>query len=312
MDYSSRARTIRNKIKSFNSISVINLLLERLHTKPTGVDRAKHVPWLLCLMLEWTIELGIISNKKDATSKNVQKILNSIWDLQDQALDITNSQNAIFSMRKILIPQLRFQICQTTHISFLTRFSLIIRDNKYQQYFKNAFLKETHVPLDDFFKIALFLETLFKDQGMMSITYNHLVTYLHPSISSATINKTLRLLGANLDQSKDICIARRKQLNGLNSNEYFLEPALINKPILLLKDCISTPHSYIAMIGISEFVLRLFKRINHGEFKKRFTKLFETYISQLLTSFNIKFINENELEHLYDLNLPKNESTRFS
>jgi len=256
-------------------------------------------------MLEWTLELGIKVNTKDATEKDVQRILNAIWDLQDQALNLSDTKNPFFAMRKLLLPQLRFQISQDSHSSFLTRFSLLIRHGRYKDYFDEKFIKETKVSLDDFLTISLFLEMLFKNQNVKLVKYKDIITYLHPSIDLDSIIRVINLLGSSLRGLRDICVDRRKQLKGLKPSEYFLEPALISKPLILLKDGITTSHSYVATLGISEFVLRFFKNLNHDEFKKRFTKLFEEYLGELLKSSSISFMHEDEIMSLYKSSLPK-------
>jgi|GEM_PF-1455766 len=305
MSYSDKASKIRSKITQYNTISVVNLLLNRLHVKHSGFDIPNSRSWISCLMLEWTLELGIIVNAKDANEKGVHKILNDIWTLQDQALNLVDNKNPFFAMRKFLIPQLRFQISQDSHSSFLTRFSLLIRHGRYKGYFDEKFMEETKVSLDDFLTISLFLESLFKDQNLSLVKYSDLITYLHPSIDLDSIIRVINLLGSNLDGLRDICVDRRNRLNGLKPSEYFLEPALISKPLILLKDGISTSHSYVATIGISEFALRFFKNLNHGEFKKRFTKLFEEYLGELLESSFINFMHEDEIKSLYKSKLPK-------
>ncbi|TNZ33706.1 hypothetical protein CGK50_23915, partial [Vibrio parahaemolyticus] len=46
---------------------------------------------------------------------------------------------------------------------------------------------------------------------------------------------------------------------GVRVEEYFSEPLLLEKPILILPEGISTAHPYVASIGLSEFVLRTLK-----------------------------------------------------
>lgn len=306
MNYSNKANKIRNKISRYNTISVVSHLLQRLHVKHTGFDMGNSRPWVSCLMLEWSLELGIIVNSKDAKERDVHKILNEIWALQNQALNLADTDNPFFSLRKFFIPQLRFQISQNSHSSFLTRFSLLVRQGRYKDYFNEKFKEETQVSLDDFLTVSLFLESLFKDQNFHLVKYNELITYLHPSIDLDSIIRIINLLGSNLSGLRDICVERRSQLNGcLKPSEYFLEPALVSKPLILLKDGISTAHSYVATIGISEFALRFFKHLNHGEFKKRFTKLFEEYLGELLESSSINFMHEDEIMSLYKSKLPK-------
>lgn len=308
MNYSQKAHKIRKKIVRYNTISLVNLLLKRLHVKHAGFDIANSRASVSCLMLEWTLELGVIVDAKNATEKDALKILNEIWALQDQALNLDNSDNAIFALRKFLIPQLRFQISQDSHTSFLTRFSLLIRQGRYKNYFNEKFKEETGVSLNDFLTVSLFLESLFKEQNVHFIKYSDLITYLHPAIGLDSLMKIMYLLGSNLSGLRDVCVERRNSLNGLHSSEYFLEPALISKPLLFLKDGVSTSHSFVATIGISEFALRFFKQLNHGEFKKRFTKLFEEYLSELLKSLPIDFLHEDEIKSLYQSKLPKGHS----
>lgn len=81
--------------------------------------------------------------------------------------------------------------------------------------------------------------------------------------------------------------------------EYFSEPLLLEKPILILPEGISTAHPYVASIGLSEFVLRTLKTADSRGFRDKFTKEFEEYLAYVFDAYGFETTREEQLKAVY-------------
>ncbi|MCF7477082.1 hypothetical protein L3V32_10305 [Vibrio sp. J2-4] len=133
------------------------------------------------------------------------------------------------------------------------------------------------------------------------IPYHEIVRFLCPAYSQKTIQKFLVSVGSNLYGMKVSAEERREKIGKLKPSEFFAEPNLLVRPLINAPNGISTPHSYIASIGISEYVLRSFKasETERDRFRDKFTKAFECYLALVLDLKGIAYTPESNLAALY-------------
>lgn len=274
MSYLHDAEKIRNKIKRYNTESVVTHLLNRLHSSSSQHNKAYDRAWISCFMLDWALELEPNINAVDASEHDVYKILNEIWSLQSKASTIDGAENIFLTIRSFLIKQLRFQEDQRIHIIFLVRlYSMVCAENT-SNFFEEEFKKVTGVSLEKFFVFALFLLILFKDRTQLLLTYTQLVVKLHPFYSIFEIDAMIHALGANLYSAREFIKDRRSKAGPIKASDYHAEPFVIERPLICLDKGISIYHTYVATIGVSEFVLRALKSLNPQAFRDKFTKVF--------------------------------------
>lgn len=300
MDYESKIRSIRSKIKSYTTESFMNHLLRRLHKK--NKDGKSNVyeswPWVTCLALDWALELQQYDYAKEATEEEVDEILNKMWTLQCGLIDLEQSEKIEFHIRPFFLNQLKFQKNQIIHLYFMVRLYEIIYDKNQQSSYYSIFFKETGVNLEDFFVFCFMVFVIFENQNNSYCNYSVLIVNLYPYFSVEEILKMIDLVGATPNKIREMMIEWRSK-NSLHKSEFFSEPFTIKKPILLLQDKFTTPHSYIATIGVSELIMRIFKEKN-SKFKDKFTKAYEEYIFDIFVNFNDSIIRESELIGFYN------------
>ncbi|EGR3149954.1 hypothetical protein C4D02_RS13625 [Vibrio parahaemolyticus] len=302
MSFEQEAYRIRRSIKQYTTESVVNHLLSRLHTDfGKGVDQARSAPWVTCLALDWALELEPETYASSASKKDVDKILDKLWSLQSVASNLEGAENIWLSMRAFLLPQLVFQQDQRLHLYFFTRLYSIMCSKGASSSFKDNFKKEVGVELQDFFVFSLHFAAMFLERPSSFISYSDLVCRLNPAFDVDSIRKMLKALGANPQDMRKIAQEYRAERGAPRAVEYFSEPMLISRPLLLLHNGVSAVHSYIATIGISEFVLRTLKRADAAGFKSRFGSAFENYIAELLASYDKDVVREDTLKEFYRL-----------
>lgn len=304
MSFDKKVFQIRNSIQRFSKISIIENLIQRLHSQDKNQPQAYMRQWIVCLMLEWTLELESNKSTKKATQRDVQKLLDKLWMVSSDALDLSKSNNVWLTMRIMLLQQLRFQTNQSENIYFLARLYILMCDKSSSSYFKEEFRKHTECELDEFFVFAFFLDLIFKDNEKPYYSYSKLIPVLVPGFSYEFVKKALRSIGSDLNSLQKFLMDIRHQSNTEHASreEYFAEPKLLLKPIIFLPEGLCTPHSYIALIGVSEFVLRSLKMASPEKFRKKFSFAFERYIESLFKDFDYPIQTEKELSALYKKN----------
>ncbi len=302
MSFSQDAYKIRNSIKRYTKESVVQHLLTRLHTVYSDEPKAMGRPWVVCLMLEWTLELEPIQGAIPANQKDVWNILNRIWALQGKAIKFSDENNVDLSLRMFLLTQLRFQTSQLVHNYFLVRLFSIMCSEGASRSFRDSFQVQTDIALEDFFVLSAFFFSIFLSHKRPVIKYEEFLPKLTPAYPVVVIKQYLSLVGANFEQLQQLMKRRREETRGnvgLRAEEYFSEPLLLEKPILILPEGISTAHPYIASIGLSEFVLRTLKKADSSGFRNKFTKEFEEYLAYVFDAYNFETTREDQLNEVY-------------
>ncbi|MCY9862038.1 hypothetical protein OTK49_05780 [Vibrio coralliirubri] len=302
MSFEKKTKAIANKIRNFTTESLVENLLKRLHADydgPTGMERA----WVTCMLLEWVLENKPKSTARVAQPKDVYKLTNDIWNLQgDATASAVGSESLMLSMRPFLLTQLRFQQPQIIHAYFLVRlYSIMVSVNE-SPAFKNSFKQATNVELDRFYSLSLLLIQLFANTKSVYLPYKDMLTNFHPAFSVDEIAAILSALGANVGDLKAHFRERRLTLGAIKKAEYCAETHLTRYPLLLLPDSLTTSHTYVASIGVSEFVLRTLKAIDPSGFRNKFSRAFEDYMGQVFQDFGIPVIHESLLNDHYKKN----------
>ena len=299
MSFELKAKSIRETIKKYTQESLVSYFIRYLHFKPKQTEHtAERRPWIAILALEWSLELNQNPNAKKATDKQAQQILEDIWNMQSDASGMEHNNLGIV-LRKMVIPQLRFQIPEIQNLFFLFRFFSILMQPSSSSAPKSDFQKLTGINFERFLLFSALIHILFTSINSPIIKYSDLIENLCPYFSFSELKKLLFLVGGNIYELEAL-IKNDKNLNRIiKKEEYFAEPFLIQKPLIIIPDGITTPHTTILSIGISEFILRTLKKADPNRFKNKFTSSFEKYLEQLLAEFNHQYLTEKQIKSIY-------------
>ncbi|EKO5152839.1 hypothetical protein ACHELR_004113 [Vibrio fluvialis] len=302
MSFDDKAASIRNALRNYTTESVVNLLLKRLHTtnnQYSGLDYT----WISCLLLEWALEVRPYDSAREATEYDISVELNRLWKLQVDASNIERTTNIWLTMRTMIVQQARFQDAQTLHMYFLIRLHTILTECSRSPAIIKQFEVWTDVSFNEFFELSIyFISRLMKNaDGGTFIPYNEIVRFLCPAYSQKTVQKFLVSVGSNLYGMKESAEERRAKIGKLKPSEFFAEPNLLARPLINAPNGVSSPHSYIASIGISEYVLRSFKasETERNRFRDKFTKAFECYLALILDLKGVAYTSESSIAALY-------------
>ena len=302
MTFSDKAKLIRLRMQNYTTSSVVNECLNALHDKRPVEHEGLRRPWVYCLILEWALELKPILNAKDASAENVRSLAQSLWDIQSDAVRLTSGQGYQAPLRKMLIPQIRFQTPYIERLFFLSRFAAMLLKQGSSQAPQNDFESIIGVDLDKFFVFALWLQINFTQTNAIFINYETILIQLYPYFTLNELIKLLKAVGGTLPELVFLTKQSKILNRVVHPSEYFDEPFLINKPVIVLPNGISTAHQHVLDIGISEFVLRTLKKADPQRFRDKFTATFEDYIHEVLKENNVQHLRECDIEKIYRQN----------
>lgn len=300
MDFHKKSQRIRNKIKRYSTESIVERCLAALHDHTPVGHEAERRPWIYCLLLDWAIELAPVSEPLTATQSNVRNIAQDLWDLSFDATNITAGSGYRAPLRKMFIPQLRFQVHHNVRAFFLFRFGSMLLDHMNNRAPAEDFKGITGFSLERFFVFALWLQVFLSQMQTPFISYATILVKLYPYFTIHEIANLLKLVGGTVPELTITVNSLRNSERNIHASEYFDEPLLINRPVILLADGISTPHQHVLDIGISEFVLRTLKTADPARFRNKFTTSFENYIYSVFREHQLSPMREGEIKELYE------------
>lgn len=300
MSFSNKAVKIRSRLCKYTKNSIIQEEIKRLSKPVTqGFEEAQKMPWLSFLLVEWLYQVEEKKDAVDATSNDINAILNSMYKLQDEAANFKDGVNIQLAMRRMLLGQLWCQLPPLYHQFTLIRLhSLMIIDGK-TPYFEQNFKKLTGVELFDFFQFALWL-SLASVQQKGIIKYEQILKDFYPKYSVLYIGKIIKLVSGGPE--KMFGVMGSIKTSTISQERYFATPKLLDIPFFKFEDRIGSLHNSVSCKGLAEFVLNLFKQNDHEKFRKHFSRHFEEYVGVIIGESGLPYMSENEIKKIYKSN----------
>jgi len=297
MTFSDKANNIRSSLKKYNKNSIVEEEITRL-SKPLKNDsiEMQRFPWLSFLLIEWLYQVKENSNARIASSKDVNKIINKMHGLQDAATNFKDDINLNLALRRMLLGQFWCQGNPVHHqFTIIRLYSLMIIKGK-TPYFETTFKKLTNVELFDFFQFSVWL-SLASVQQRGIVKYEQIINDFFPKYSVEYIVTMIKLISGGPNQITQVM--QNIHTENISQERYFATPKLLEVPFFRFEDRISSLHSSLSCKGVAEFVLNIFKREDHGNFRKHFSRHFEEYVGKILRESKISYINEKDIEKIY-------------
>ncbi|MCQ8890907.1 hypothetical protein NQT72_15540 [Pseudoalteromonas carrageenovora] len=300
MSFSSKADLIRKKLRKFTKHSIINEEIKRLSKPVTeSYHEAQKMPWLSFLLMEWLYQVEEFPHAVNATSKDVYNILNSMYQLQDDASNFKDGVSLNLALRRMLLGQLWCQLNPLYHQFTLIRlYSLTIIKGK-TPYFEKTFKKFTGIELFDFFQFALWLSFASVQQKGI-IKFEQLIKDFYPKYSVEYIARLITLISGGPNKMTQVMGSIATP--NISSERYFAQPKLLDVPFFRFENRLGSLHNSVSCKGLAEFVLNTFKVKEHEKFRRHFAKHFEEYVGIILDESGYPYRNEKGLEKIYKAN----------
>jgi hypothetical protein len=300
MSFSDKANVIRKSLGKFTKNSIVHEEITRLSQPTTdGYVEAQKMPWLSFLLMEWLYQVDEIPHAKNANSKDVYKILNSMYQLQNDASNFKEGVSYKLALRRMLLGQLWCQRNPLYHQFTIVRlYSLMIISGK-TPYFEKTFKTITGIELFDFFQLSLWLSIATVEQKGI-IKYEHIVNNFCPQYSVEYISNIIKLICAGPAKMQQVMQTVAKP--EISPERYFAQPKLLEVPFFKFEDRLGSLHHSVSCKGLAEFVLNTFKQEDHIKFRKHFSRHFEEYVGVVLDEAKEAYIDENAIKRIYKAN----------
>ena len=297
MDYTDKAKKLRNKLRRFKRLSVLRHVIDYLQIPEDGTfSTAKKMLWLPFLMIEWLFQVHEYSNAKTASKKQVMSLLNQMYDLQSEATQLDHSTNIDLTLRRMVIGQIWTQEDTKNHWFTLTRLYTLLMDSEYREYFESSFREANGIELWDFFAISLW-SILHVDLVSSAIRYEQIITELTPHFELDTVINFFIMTGASIAQLEEIL--RSTSNESITTDAYFSETRLLKTPFFFFDKGVLTPHKTLATKSLCDFVVDNLRQADTNAFLYKFSKLFETYIGVVIGESCDDFTTETDIKALY-------------
>lgn len=299
-EFDRQANRIREKIKRFNTESLFLELFKYVQsTTKIAKDGGIAAPWLALLAIDWVFELSSQSGIKRAKASDAHSIVQMLWDIQSIAIG-GNAAPIPVQIRALFGPQIKFQGDERKSVFLLLRVKKIIDSNPHEASgFKDSFFAHHKVEFDTFYEIAFFLCVTSMRQSTFFIPYSVLAESLIPHYKLEDFVKALKVLSSTLGNL--IKQSARERDRTIPATDYLKESIFLVTPFLLSEKGLHISHPRVAMVGVSESIIRSFIR---GDERNRlaFTRCFEEYVNKIHEEMGISAIREDALIRFYEAN----------
>lgn len=295
--YTEKAKKIRSKIARYEKLSVLEHLLKHLHyPENSALDTAKKMPYIAFLLIEWLYQVKPLPQAVTANSDDVNRLLNEVYALQSSAVNFKDEVHHSLAIRKMITAQLWPQQSKLYRWFNLARFYSMTIGPGVSVWFASDFERAHKLSLKNFYTLSLWLLVRF-DENRNSIQYERAIIELTPYFSVEEVASFFKIVAGTLN---DLCRFLEPLADeSVKVDSFFANTQLTKMPVILLENCITTPHASLLSKAISNFVLEDFKSRNHQEFRQRFTKEFEKYVRIVLEESSIRFIPESVIQDAY-------------
>ncbi|OKP27555.1 GapS1 family protein [Serratia fonticola] len=309
--YKKRVEKIKKKLSCYSDESFLEkmfLHMKRAREPSNGI--ISNFPWCCFLALKW--KFTVINKKYTShlSESDFISIINSIYLLQDDAIDLSEDSNAILEMRRYMISQLQYQSPFKFDINTLSRqygWFCCSESN----YYKDCFYEVTGVKLEDFYIISAYLIIMCSDNcnaDSKVIPYQHFIIHLHPFFGLDVLKGYLNFVSIKLNEIRAFMGAYKDE--GELSVEYFRETPMLKKPIIITDDGLLILSKKILKSALSSMVPNVLKG-NVDNYKNKFGNLMEVYIGNVIKEINGEVVFESEIKELYNKKNIEGKSVDF-
>lgn len=307
MTYEKKVGKIKKAISRYTTESLADNMLRRLRSSYEGREIQSIHPWCVCLCLEWIIEQYPNNKGTHATDRDAQKIVQRVWDLQNEALDLESRKDSytdvLLALRPFIHLQSTYQRQEHSSLQDMLRtYHLLHRSNRYEHY-KKDFLDSTGIDMNEFLIVGLFFILIFQKEGSVKqgcMPTSEIVRGLYPAIGLESLIRITNAIGFTLE-SAALNLKENPKKNNSPSDFYNLT-FFSKKPIFIYNKTLYALHPTLVASGISSFIFNTLKEKNANNFKTSFTKDYENYISDILLDAGESFIREEAIKEMYGPN----------
>lgn len=303
--YYEAYKTIRNKLRTYDPIGLIQMCLRYLHqpaAKP--LDYLKRYPWCVMLLIKWILvdEKFTDRNRPTPTADQATNLLQQVVNLANKVRMPSEHDSVTIFIRAMVFQQVLYQ--RRSPITLISRQMLYFGGLDEAHYISLTFRTVTGMSLNRFLYLAQTFHTGFSVDNLARHRIGARWFSELQDGGGADINLFLGLLSAPILSIRKILLARDAKTieDGRmprSASEYTEQTPLIQTPLIPSgeEDYIVTD-PYLLENCLGNFVYSTLRNYHVQDFMGHFGGIFENYVHLAVKYSGLEFRPENELKQL--------------
>ena len=296
MDFYEQFKIARNRIRKFDTLSLIVRSTEKLHEieQKSLPDWGGWMPWNLLLLIKWSAEYGGKHHPpREFRAKSLIKLANQINDFSSSNDFLSQADEA--GIRKFMRVLAFQQFWYQRPISKwkISRQYILFCECSGDDPIERNFKKQTGLTPNNFLKISLFLYSWFAKDSI-PIFFDPYPLFKHTKFTTEDINNYLGCTSLTIDDLRKYI----HEYNGKITNPYrqLAETTpLINFPLLKTKYGYLLYSRTVFEKTILRKIYNITKEYGKSELAEFFSVRFENHINEILKNINLTVFNESTL-----------------
>lgn len=286
---------ILKTLKKYKKISVFEKVIQGRTKRKIDSGESIEMPWIQYLLLDYLYITGKYADAREINERELTKVENMIWNLQNAALKINSDSDFHLKIRKILIQQEPYNKHSIFYRFELLRLFKLFQDPKLKEPVE-YFAKQNGVSVFEFLELAVYFSIVF-ERKPYAVSYSQIISDLQPSMDLRKIITVINLISISTEQY--LAMLKESKNYVLSRSRYYCDPVQLKSPIMLLKDTMNVIHDSILHKGVAVFLISYLKDKYKDNFKMKFGKAFERYVGQILENSRIEHITEDDIKKIY-------------
>lgn len=283
----------RNRIRKFEPLSMVALLIDCLHKAHTGGEEVlkTHQPWHILLALKWTFQEmdGLCHRRPPAKLNDAYLILNTLHD----AVPPFDFTHPTLFMRQFAFQQ--FWIFQGPDGSALARQEILFGQLPANHKFSRQFLSLTGITISEYLDLAFSVMALF----ISTENRRHIDRSDFRTLESTTDPKKIDSFLVHLSKTPaqlHVWLNDTSIKNVPVVEQMVLPSPLMSVPFLRMGNRLTAYYPPLVYRALEQAIYRPLRTIDPAAFGGTFGLMFEAYIGNLMKDAGLTFLNEAALK----------------
>jgi len=308
--YSYKANAIKKKLARFKWEDFLtNLFIHLESFRDSRVGVVSNFPWCCFLALKWKFSSKENADAMNMTYDDFIKVINMVYDLQNEASNLSSENNVILGVRRILINQLLYQ--QSDKFNYASLIRQYIWYCKGTSFYTDEFKRITGVDLDSYYKMASYfvlISSINSKSDSEIFPIKLFILYWVPIVGVEQVRNFIKLVSikpyelfeyiGGYAYSKSVTI------------EYYQDTPMLQKPVLLTDSGLTVLSKKILKAGLVNLVPEILKD-NSLSYKDKFGKTLERYTASVMNYYGYSYLSESEIKKIYKQNGIEGKSADF-
>tara|TARA_R110002050_G_scaffold152305_2_gene279734 strand:- start:257 stop:1708 length:1452 start_codon:yes stop_codon:yes gene_type:complete len=279
-------KKIRNKIRKYDSILLLNRCIEFLNDPK--IEIVRKLPWHVLLLIKWIFvdDQFPQTTKINPSKKDLEKLINDINRIEGEVIKYQKFDNLHILLKRFAYQQFYYQ--ERFNIFAFARQLILFGDLEKNHYFKKIFFKKTGLNIHEFIKNSNYLLHHINNKGYYHISSNILneqnfKAYLRViSLDLASVNKWVKQ------------VSKKER----EPSEFYEPTMLLRYPLIEIDEKYYIYHKNLLNRSLEYFIYDVLKMDNPNLSMSKFGIIFENYIDKLISYSGVNYIRENELTNI--------------